>query len=453
MAQPDACYTFPESFLWGSATSSYQIEGGHDADGRGPSVWDAFCRQPGRIHNGDSGDRACDHYHRYREDIDLMTHLGLQAYRFSIAWPRVMPDGRHANEAGWDFYDRLVDTLLERGIEPWVTVFHWDWPQALEDLYGGWRSPRIIEDFAHYAGEVSRRLSDRVTRFFTINEFINFTDRAYHVGEFAPGLQLSRRERNQIRHHALLAHGDAVAAIRQQARRPDVQVGIAQDTQVCVPVMETEPHIAAARQAMRRLDAHFLTAILEGGYMPEYLAAEGEHAPAFDPADFDRISRPLDFVGINTYTPHYVRAIEQAPGFEFIPHPPGYPRMDVPWLYVGPQILYWVARHLHDLWQVKSVYVTENGCACDDRMNQQGEVLDTDRVMYLRNHLIAAHRAVTEGYPLHGYFAWSLLDNFEWADGYSKRFGLVHVNYETQKRTPKLSADYYRQVIAARSVL
>lgn len=445
---------FPQSFLWGCATSSFQVEGATGVDGRAPSVWDTFCQLPGRVANDHTGERGADQYSRYKEDVRLMRDLGMQAYRFSISWPRVFPEGTGTpNEKGWDYYNRLVDDLLENGIEPWVTIFHWDWPQALEDRYGGWRSREIIGDFAAYAGAVSKRLSDRVKHFFTINEFSNYTDRAYHRGEFAPGLRLSRRERNRIRHIALLAHGEAVAAVRASAKRAEVRVGIAQDVEVCIPVIERADHIEAASKATRRQDAHFLTAILESAYMAEYLEEEGADAPEFTDEEMKIIGRPLDFVGINAYIPRYARASDRPEGFEVVAHPAGYPRMSVPWLYFAPQIVYWAVRHLSEIWGTRSIYITENGCACDDRLTREGEVLDTDRVMFLRNYLISAKRAVDEGYPLHGYFAWSLLDNFEWVDGYAKRFGLVYVNFETMERTPKLSSKFYREVIKSRRVL
>lgn len=440
-------YTFPSDFLWGCATSSYQVEGAVKEDGRGLSVWDVYSHRTGAILNDDNGDRASGQYHRYEEDVSLMASMGVRAYRFSIAWSRVLPEGRgRPNERGLDYYDRLVDALLAKGIQPWVTLFHWDTPQALEDRYGGWCSREIVGDFGEFAALMGKRLSDRVKNFFTINEFMNFTDRAYHLGTFAPGRRESRGVRNQVRHHALLAHGAAVEALRAHCP-PEVRVGIAQDAPICVPVFETEAHIAAARQALRMESAQFLTPVLEGAYPEEYLADEGPDAPVVEPGDLERISRPLDFVGINTYAPTYVRAAENARGFEIIPMPAAYPTMDWEWLHVGPQIIYWAARHLKEVWNVNSMYITENGCACRDQLTEDGEVLDTDRVMYLRNHFIAAQRAVSEGYPLHGYFVWSLLDNFEWKHGYSKRFGLIYVNYASLDRTPKLSAHFYREVI------
>ena len=444
---------FPDSFLWGSATASYQVEGAASEDGRKPSVWDTYARQPGRVAMGHTGDIAVDQYHRYPQDVQLMKSLGVKTYRFSVAWPRVFPDGSgHANEKGIAYYERLVDALLAAGIEPYATLFHWDLPQALEDRAGGWRSRETSKYFGEYAGFVARRLSDRVSHFFTINEFSCFTDEGYGSGTKAPGLKLPARQVNQVRHCAVLAHGLAVGAIRAAARRP-VLVGIAENPTLCVPVMETEPHIAAARRAMRELNAPFLTAVLEGRYTGADLEAAGKDAPEFTPEDMKTIGGRLDFVGLNCYSPTHIRADAGPSGFAVVPHPSSYPHMASGWLYFGPEILYWGPRHLKEIWGVNNVMITENGCSADDQLAPDGHVYDTDRVMYLRNHLVQAHRAVSEGWPLTGYFLWSLMDNFEWGDGYTKRFGIYYVNFETQERIPKLSAEYYREAIRRRAVV
>jgi len=450
----DDYYKFPDSFLWACATASYQVEGAATADGRGPSIWDTFSHSPGRTAMEHTGDVAVDQYHRYREDVQLMKWLGLKAYRFSISWSRVFPEGDGAmNEPGIDYYDRLVDELLVNDVQPWITFFHWDLPQAMEDRFGGWESRETAKYFGEYVAAVTRRLSDRALNFFTINEFGCFSDTGYSSGIFAPGKQLPQRERNQVRHNALLAHGCAVRAIRDNARQTP-NVGLAENAAVCVPVIETEEHIAATRSAMRRVNAPFLTAVMEGQYLDNYLEAEGENAPEFTDEDMALIGAPLDFLGMNMYAPSYVHASADSPhGFALVPHPEGYPRMDMPWLYIGPQITYWGPRLAKEIWDVDSVYITENGCAAQDKLTPNKEVLDTDRVMYLRNHFISAHRTVSEGWPLKGYFVWSLLDNFEWATGYTKRFGIFYVNYETQERIPKLSAQYYRQVIAHNAVV
>ncbi len=447
-------YKFPDSFLWGCATASYQVEGAAKEDGRGPSIWDTFSHTPGHIAMDHTGDVSVDQYHRFRDDIQLMQWLGLKAYRFSVSWSRVFPEGEgEPNEKGFDYYDRLVDALLAARIQPWMTLFHWDLPQALQTKYGGWASRETSKRFGDYAAAVTRRLSDRVTRFFTINEFMCFTDSGYKCTTFPPGIVLPEPQANQVRHHALLAHGLAVAAIRANAKRPPA-VGLAENAVVTVPVIETAEHIEAARQAMRRQNAPFLTAVMEGAYMPAYLESCGKAAPVFTEADMKTIGAPLDFLGINAYSPQIVRADASTPaGFSVVPFADSHPRMHMPWLYFGPQVLYWAPRHAREIWNVNDVYITENGCAADDKLNTAKEVDDTDRLMFLRQYLIAAHRAVAEGWPLKGYFLWSLLDNFEWACGYTKRFGVTYVNYETQERIPKLSAKFYREVIARHAIV
>lgn len=445
---------FPEDFIWGAATAAYQVEGAACEDGRGPSVWDTFCRRPGVIAMDHNGDRATDHYHRYKEDVALMKRIGLKAYRFSVSWPRIFPDGVGTpNQAGLDFYERLIDELLEAGIQPWVTLFHWDLPQALEDRYGGWESRDCAQAFADYAAFIAKYIGDRVSGIFTINEFLCFLDKGYGATPelFAPGKRVSRRVLNQARHHAVCAHGLAVQAMRAVCSR--VPIGIAENTPSCVPVRETPEDIAAAREATRVLAGMFLTPILEGAYHPSYLEGEGADAPVFTEEEMRVIHTPLDFVGLNLYAPTYIRHDPASPqGWTHIPCDENYPRMDLPWLHLGPSILYWAARHVTELWKVPAIYITENGCGTPDRPDEAGEIWDTARVMYLQQHLIGAHRAVAEGYPLKGYFLWSLMDNFEWACGYTKRFGIHYVNYETLERTPKLSAGFYGDVIRRNAV-
>jgi beta-glucosidase len=445
-------FLFPPDFKWGVSTSSYQIEGGANAEGRGPSVWDTFCKLPGRVAKDASGDIACDHYHRWREDIDLIKDLNANNYRFSLSWSRLFPSGEGApNPAGFAFYDRLIDTLLEQGIEPWITLFHWDLPDALEKRYGGWSSREIVSRFGDYATEVGKHYGDRVKRFFTTNEFFCFTDRGYSIGEFPPGLRKERYFRNQTRHHALLAQGTAVQALRASA--PQALIGLAEDPIPTVPIFDTPEHVDAARKAYRIINGRFLTAILEGAYPDEYLEDEGADAPTIGVDDFEIISSRHDFFGFNAYTPTHVRASSNPRGFEIVPKPSGYPRMNTDWLYLEPDILYWSCRFQSELWKLPEIYISENGCACDDRLTKLGEVLDTDRIFYLRHHLRSAQRATHEGYPLKGYFQWSLLDNFEWAEGYEKRFGLFYVNFETLKRTQKLSAQYFSSVASQNRVL
>jgi len=439
---------FPQGFVWGCATASYQIEGGVNEGGRKPSVWDIFSHTPGKTHNGDTGDVADDSYHRYKEDVGLLRELGVGAYRMSIAWSRIFPDGKgQPNPMGLDYYKRVLDELLASKITPYVTLFHWDLPAALPN---GWRSRDTSLAFGDYAGYVARQLGDRVQHFMTTNEFACFTDLGYQNGQFAPGLRLPAAEVNQIRHHGILAHGLGVEAIRANAT--SAQVGLAENAKVYVPVIEDRANMEAARRATREQNAPFLTALLEGHYPDSYLQSEGANAPHAEPGDMKAIGSRLDFVGLNVYTPTYVRADGSARGYAIEPYPASYPKMASPWLYLGPECIYWAVRNVSEIWNPPAIYITENGCSSSDVMTPAGRIEDVDRVMYLRNHLTHLQRAASEGLPVKGYFLWSLLDNFEWADGYSKRFGIHYVDYKTLKRTPKLSAEWYREVIARNAV-
>ena len=435
--------SFPGDFKWGCATAAYQIEGAVNADGRGQTNWDVFAHTPGKVANGDTGDVACDSYHRYPEDIELLKALGVKTYRLSLAWSRIFPDGRgRPNPKGVDYYSRVIDALRAADIEPYVTLFHWDLPQALP---GGWQNRDTAKAFADYAGYMAGKLSDRVTNFMTVNELRCFTDLGHLQGIHAPGLKLPPAEANQVRHHGVLAHGLGVQAIRAHAKA-GTQVGLADNTVFYVPVIETPEHIAAARKATREMNAMFLTAIMEGRYIDEYLAAEGANAPKVAAGDMAAIGSPLDFVAINVYAPEWARADDGPKGYATIPHIASSPRMASPWLVVGPEVAYWGVRHVSDLWKPKVMYISENGSSADDPVDH-GRIDDVDRVMYLRNYVGQFHRAVAEGYPLKGYFLWSLMDNFEWADGYTKRFGIHYTDFATQRRIPKLSAAWYKEVI------
>jgi beta-glucosidase len=444
-----AALRFPPNFLWGCATAAYQIEGAVNEDGRKPSIWDTFSHTPGKTFQGETGDVADDSYHLYKEDVKLLKNLGVSAYRFSIAWSRIFPDGTgQPNEKGLSYYQRVVDELLKNNIDPYITLFHWDLPQALP---GGWQSRDTSKAFADYAAYVSARLSDRVRHFFTINEFTCFTDLSYKTGKFAPGLKLPDAQVNQIRHHGVLAHGLAVQAIRSNAKS-GTQIGLAENANVYVPVIETRDHIEAARRATREENAPFLTAVMEGKYTDRYLERQGANAPKVEAGDMKAIGSPLDFVGLNVYTPEYVRASSKPAGYSVEQRQASYPHMASDWLYIGPEVMYWAVRNVSDIWKPRALYITENGCSTDDVVTADGRIEDTDRVMYLRNHLTHLHRAASEGYPIKGYFLWSLLDNYEWADGYSKRFGLHYVDFKTQSRIPKLSAEWYREVISQNAV-
>ncbi len=447
-------YTFPKSFLWGAATASFQVEGYPRADGAGISNWDQFSHQPGRIENDHNGDISAAQFLKYKEDVQLMKSLGIKAYRFSISWSRVFPNGTgRINPKGLDYYNKLIDELLANDIQPWVTMFHWDMPQVLEDKYGGWRSRKTVDAFGKYVAHVTSQISDRVKNYFTVNEILCFTNLGYESGVFPPGLKLDAKTVNQTVHHGCLAHGTAVQAIRANAKiKPNI--GIAENLTSAVPLYESKEHIDAARKAFRWNSAPRMTAMMEGAYPAEWLEHLGANAPEFTDEDMKIISSPLDFVGVNIYAPTYVKAAPESKlGFAEIPMPEGYPKMNMPWLNIGPNITYWSPRFLKELWNVKGIYVTENGCAAVDKLDHTGKVYDTDRIMYLRNHFIAASRAVNEGIPLKGYFVWSLMDNFEWACGYNKRFGIVYVNYQTLERIPKASAEFYRETIRRSAVV
>lgn len=453
-------YSFPDDFMWGTATAAYQIEGAVAVDGRQPSVWDTFSATPGRVLNGNTGAIACDHYHRYRDDIKLMADLGIKHYRFSISWCRVVPEGRGTvNEQGVDFYHRLVDCLLEYGITPHATLFHWDSPQALENLYGSWRSREIAKDFADYVTAVVSRLGDRITNWMTLNEIPCFTHMGYGVSQMpphAPGTVVStQKEVWQTSHHALLAHGLGCQAIRAASPVP-CSVALVDNFAVTVPIAESTEHIKAAQTAFPHAGQNggILYPAITGTYHPDFLQQLGQDAPEIQEGDLKIIHQPLDALGFNVYTGIYVRAIDRHPGYEFLSFPKTYPRMHMPWLQIVPEALYWGVRHLSETVHQPNlpILITENGCAVEDEQ-QNGEVIDSDRIFYLRQYLKAAHRAIDESYPLKGYFVWSLMDNFEWAWGYDRRFGMTYVDYETQQRYPKASSAWFSNCIQQKRVV
>jgi beta-glucosidase len=448
---PASSAEFPKGFLWGSATASYQVEGAVKEGGRGPSVWDTFSHAPGKTAGGDTGDIADDFYHLYPRDIALMKEIGLMTFRFSIAWTRIFPKGTgQPNQQGIDFYNRLVDALLAAGIQPYCTLFHWDLPQALQDT-GGWENRDIVKIFADYAGFTAGFLSDRVKHFMTMNEMRSFVELGYSQGVHAPGLKLDARRLAQLNHYVVLAHGMSVQAIRAHAKS-GTKVGIADNAEAATPVIETPEHIAAAHKAMREENAMFLTVVEEGRYTDLYLKRLGADAPKFTAEEMAIIKTPMDFVGLNIYQPTYVRADGSEKGYAVVDPPPSYPHMYSPWLYVGPEALYWAPKLVAGIWKVKELYITENGSSSADKPAPDGHVYDSDRVMYLRNYLGQLHRAIADDVPVKGYFLWSLLDNYEWADGYEKRFGITYVDFVTQKRTLKLSAEFYKQVIRGNCV-
>ena len=427
-------------FTWGVATSSYQIEGAATAGGRGPSIWDTFSRVPGAVINGDSGDVACDHYHRYNEDLDLIKWLGVNAYRFSIAWPRIFPQGAGSpNQAGIDFYDRLIDGALERGITPWPTLYHWDLPQALEDK-GGWNSRATSERFAEYAHLMAEKFGDRVKNWTTLNEPFCSAWLGYLYGVMAPGIKDLQTAINAS-HHLLLGHGLATQAIRSVAS--DLRVGIVLNLTPAIPLNEKDE--LAAKYADGFDNRWYADPVFKGSYPQDIVEGFGKEVP-IHAGDMQSISAPLDFLGINFYTRQTVTLEESAKPLPYRPvMVDGVERTAMGWE-VHPESLTNIIMRVHRDYAPKEIYITENGSAWDDSVIND-KVDDPHRVSYLERHLDAMLAAKAQGAPVNGYFAWSLMDNFEWAFGYSKRFGIVYVDYETQKRIPKSSAYYYRERI------
>ncbi len=441
--------SFPDGFVWGAAAAAYQIEGSAYAAGKGLSVWDMFTRKPGAIFEGHTGDVACDHYTRYAEDVGLMQQLGLHAYRLSISWPRIVPAGTGTpNVAGLDFYDRLIDALLAHGITPYVTLFHWDYP--LELYYkGGWLNPDSPAWFAEYTSLVTRRLGDRVQHYVTLNEPQVFIGLGHLEGTHAPGDKLRFREMLQAGHHALLAHGKAVQAIRAETR--GAQVGFSPVVTPRLPASDTEADIAAARQATFAVreknswtHSWWMDPVFFGSYPQDGLEFYGHDAPRVGPGDLSTISAPVDFLGMNNYQGLLVEA-DGAGGVRDVPFRVGHPRTAFNWP-ITPDSLYWGPRFLYERYQ-KPLLITENGLSVRDWVAVDGGVHDTARIDFTARYLRALHRAIQDGTEVRGYFHWSILDNFEWAEGYKERFGLIHVDYQTQKRTLKDSAHWYRRVI------
>jgi len=439
---------FPGDFVWGVATSSYQIEGAVTEDGRGESVWDTFCRKPGVIRDGHTGDVADDHYHRWPEDVGLMAELGVNAYRFSIAWPRVQPDGKGpANEAGLDFYDRLTDALLARGITPVPTLFHWDLPQPLEDE-GGWLTRDTPQRFAEYARLAADRLADRIPMWITLNEPFVVLAYGYALGIHAPGRELML-DALPVGHHQLLGHGLAVSALRAAGAR---QVAITNNYSPAWPASRSDADVAAANAYDAMHNRMFADPLLLGRY-PD-LSAFGVGEAGMDcvrDGDLDVISAPLDALGVNYYAPARLSALpNSALPFQMEPIP-GYPTTAFGWPVI-PAGLTELLTMLKDRYgdRLPPVYITENGCSVNDELAADGTVDDQPRVSYLDGHLRAVRDAMTAGVDVRGYFVWSLIDNFEWSEGYHQRFGLVHVDFATQRRTPKASFAWYRDLIATR---
>lgn len=444
-------FQFPKNFVWGVATAAPQIEGAAFEDGKGESIWDRYSRVPGNVLGGDTLDVACDHYHLYKQDFRLMRKLGIKNYRLSLAWPRFFPNGDGAlNQKGVDFYNRLIDAMLNEDITPWVTLFHWDLPQALEDR-GGWRKRVVPDAFPAYATAAVKALGDRVKNWITLNEIRCFTNLAHGQGDKAPGTKETQKVINQTFHHALLCHGHAITAVREYGGR-GARVGLTDNSDIPVPVTETPADIAAARKWYVEHNAHILEPIYTGKYSNAYLKRCGGDRPIVQKGDLELIGQPTDFLGLNIYTGAFVRAGKGGKP-ETLELPPDYPRTSCPWLNIMPQSIYWGTRLAQEVYGAKAIYITENGCGYDNEPVVHGEVLDLHRRDYVRNYLKELHRAITDGVPVKGYFLWSFMDNYEWQDGYTRRFGIVHTDYKTQKRTPKLSAYWYSQVMRENRVV
>jgi beta-glucosidase len=431
---------FPPEFVWGTATAAYQIEGAAHQDGRSDSIWDTFCATPGKVRNGDDGSTACDFYHRYPEDIALMAELGLDAFRFSIAWPRVLPDGRgRVNETGLDFYDRLVDDLLAAGITPFPTLFHWDTPQRLEDE-GGWATRATAEAFVEYADVVSARLGDRITHWTTHNEPWVVAWIGHAWGEHAPG-RTSEPDAIAVAHHLLLSHGWAVDVLRGAS--PHAEVGIVLNLEHVDAASDSPADLDAAREMDGMANRWFLDPLFKGAYPSDL-----RYVPPARDGDLAAISRPIDFLGVNNYFRFVVRAGMNGEGPQVVKDPDA-PMTDMGWE-VHPNGLYSLLVRVARDYSPRAMYVTENGAAYGDIRGHDAEVHDPERTAYLEGHVDAVLRAAADGVPMKGYFVWSFLDNFEWSLGYSKRFGIVYVDYPTLERVPKDSFYWYRDLIASR---
>lgn len=441
---------FPKDFLWGAATSAYQIEGGWNEDGKGPNIWDSFSHTPGKVHNNETGDIACDHYHRYLEDVALMKKLGLQSYRFSINWARVLPQGEgEINQAGLDFYSRLVDALLEAGIEPCVTLYHWELPLALHQR-GGWLNPETARAFGQLAGIIAQTFDGRVRRYITLNEPQCVSDLGYGSGVHAPGCRADLSTQAAVAHHLLLAHGYAVQALRANSSSP-IQVGIASTGSIFYPQQDTPENRALAYEATfsvrsGNLFSHswFLDPVILGHYptgeLPQILADFVRQVPA---KDLELIHQPLDFLAANIYS-----GDEVDPHGNEIPRPTGWPRTALRWS-ISPDSMRYGLIFLYQRYGLP-LYVSENGQSCNDRVFLDGKVHDPDRIDYLQRYLLALKEAITEGVPVKGYYHWSLMDNFEWHSGYDDRFGLIFIDYANDlRRIPKDSFYWYQSLIAA----
>jgi len=431
-------HDFPSDFVWGVATSSFQIEGAAHADGKGPSIWDTFCQVPGAIADASDGLIACEHYERWQEDVDLIASLGVNAYRFSISWPRVQPLGQgEFNEAGLQFYAQLVDRLLAKGIAPYVTLNHWDLPQALQDQ-GGWANRDTVQHFVNYASAIFKRLGNRVAAYTTHNEPWVIAVLGHESGIFAPGLK-SRAIAAQVSHHLLLSHGMTLQALRAQGCT--VPLGIVLNLSPTVPATPSAADQAKARLEDGRLLRWYMDPLFKQAYPQDVIDDLGEQAPHIEPGDLQIIATPIDYLGVNYYT----RSVVSADG-SWKPQNSGLPLNDMDWEII-PECLTQLLVRMHHDYPLPPIYITENGGAFPDPL-RDGQVNDQDRIAYIDQHIAAIGHARDQGVQVQGYMVWSLMDNFEWSSGYSKRFGIVHVDYATQERTCKASAHWYRDFLA-----
>ena len=448
--------SFRKDFVWGAATASYQVEGAAYEDGKGLNIWDVFCKEDGHVYEHHTGDVACDQYHRYKEDVAIMKELGLKAYRFSVNWARILPEGTgKVNEKGLAYYDNLVNCLIENGIEPYMTLYHWDLPYALHQK-GGWLNPQSPEWFYEYAKLMAAHFSDRVSHFFTFNEPQCTVGLGYVTGEHAPGLKVGPYDYFSIWHNVLKAHGRGVQAIREAAVRP-VEIGMAPCGALYYPATDSKEDIEAARKANFSLPEADIRAVswdvafcadpvFLGQYPEDIMKSFDQYFPKNAEKDLELISQPLDFYGQNMYNAVPVRADENGNPVR-VDRYPGFPKTAIQWP-VTPEVLYWAPKFLYERYQ-KPFYVTENGMSSHDWVSLDGKVHDASRVDFMHRYLREFKKAAADGVDLRGYFAWSLMDNFEWAYGYSERFGMVYVDYQTQKRTVKDSGLFYKNVIAS----
>ncbi len=434
-------HSFPNDFQWGCATSAYQIEGAVSHDGRSPSIWDTFAEKPENVRNHESGDVACDHYHRFQEDIQLMADLGFRNYRFSFSWPRLMKEKQGTrNNKGFEFYDRLIDTLLKHDIQPFPTLYHWDLPQYLQDQ-GGWLSRGTVDAFRRYTQAVAEAFSDRVQQWGTINEPWCVCHMGHKVGAHAPGLQLDAKDLRQVIHHVLLSHGVAVQTLKDVDSRN--RTGIVHNVGAAPPFTASKEDIQASLQHFYEENCWALDPLFKGTYPSFWKDELGDFEPDQHPEDLKVIATPTDFIGINLYSANGLMSAEEG----LIPFSKDHPRTGFNWPIV-PEVAYWSLLQLKEIYHPGSVYITENGSAWSDEATGEGQVVqDTSRIHFFQQHLSEINKALHAGVPVKGYYAWSFMDNFEWAEGYSQRFGLVHVDFQTLKRRPKLSAYWFSELM------